>query len=151
MNNKTENEQWSELYDYVHTEILGYTKDMQLPKFMIYRLRGLKDGKFMSNKNTPPNASYSYYEMLLTFKACKLDIQRYTEQKLAFADEQHRFNYILVIIENNINDIVLKLQNSKQQLERVESIDVSAVKREINTEYKRKSKDIKNSRLDGLW
>lgn len=151
MTNKTENEQWSDLYEYIKYEILGYTKDMQLPKFMIYRLRGLKEGKFMSNKNTPANASYSYYEMLLTFKACRLDIQRYTEQKLAFADEQHRFNYIMVIIENNINDIVLKLQNSKQQLERVESIDVSAVKREINTEYKRKSKDIKNSRLDGLW
>lgn len=151
MNNQTENEQWNELYEYIRTEILGYTKDMQLPKFMIYRLRGLKEGKFMSNKNTPANANYSYYEMLLTFKACRLDIQRYTEQKLAFTDENHRFNYIMVIIENNINDIVIKLQNSKQQLERVESIDVSAIKRETTSEYKKKSKEVKNSRLDGLW
>lgn len=151
MDGLTENEQWKNLYEYVRSDVLGYTKEMQLPKFMILRLKGLQQGRFMANKNTKPNASYSFYEILLTFKACKLDIQKYTDQKSAFKDEQHRFNYILVIIENNINDIVLRLQNSKQQLKRVESIDVSAIKREVKNEYTKKSKDIKNSKLNDLW
>ncbi|HZJ99018.1 MAG TPA: hypothetical protein VFC79_03380, partial [Tissierellaceae bacterium] len=60
LSKKEENKQWNALYEYVKKEILEYTDDMQLPRFMILRLRGLRNGKFMANKNSKPMANYDY-------------------------------------------------------------------------------------------
>lgn len=147
---RQEKKEFDELYEYVKKEILEYSDDMKLPKFMIYRLRGLRNGKFMSNKNTKPMANYSYNAILLTFKACKYDILKYTKQN-TFKDEQHRFNYILVIIENNINDIVLRLQNIKNQEKKINTIDSDVIQRDDIAGYIRKGKEITNKRLDSLW
>ena len=147
---KEENRQWNALYEYVKKEILEYTDDMQLPRFMILRLRGLRNGKFMANKNSKPMASYDYNTILLTFKACKYDILRYTKQGI-FKDEQHRFNYIMVIIENNINDIVMRLKNVKRQEKKIDIIDIETIQRDEIAEYTRKGKETTNKRLDNLW
>ena len=147
---KEENKQWNELYEYVKKEILEYTDDMQLPRFIILRLRGLRSGKFMANRNSEPMASYDYNTILLTFKACKYDILRYTKQN-NFKDEQHRFNYVMVIIENNINDIVMRLKNVKKQEKKIDTIDVETIKRDESAEYTKKSKETTNKRLDDLW
>ena len=150
INKKEENRQWNLLYEYVKKEILEYTDDMQLPRFMILRLRGLRNGKFMANKNSKPMANYDYNTILLTFKACKYDILRYTKQGI-FKDEQHRFNYIMVIIENNINDIVMRLKNVKRQEKKIDIIDIETIQRDETAEYTRKSKEATNKRLDDLW
>ena len=150
LSKKEENKQWNALYEYVKKEILEYTDDMQLPRFMILRLRGLRNGKFMANKNSKPMASYDYNTILLTFKACKYDILRYTKQGI-FKDEQHRFNYIMVIIENNINDIVMRLKNVKRQEKKIDIIDIEIIQRDETAEYTKKSKETTNKRLDNLW
>ena len=66
-------EEFDELYKYVKNDILLYNRKI-LPKEFVLRLRGLSEGKFMSNKNTQAQASYSYKEILLTFKLCKSKI-----------------------------------------------------------------------------
>ena len=150
INKKEENKQWNILYEYVKKEILEYTDDMQLPRFMILRLRGLRNGKFMANKNSKSMASYDYNTILLTFKACRHDILRYTKQN-NFKDEQHRFNYVMVIIENNINDIVMRLKNVKKQEKKIDTIDIETIKRDESAEYTKKSKETTDKRLDDLW
>lgn len=147
---KKEYKDWCKLYDYVKYEILKYDKDMKLPKFMILRLRGLYNGQFIANKNQKPHANYGYDVILLTFKVCKHDILRYTSQK-SFKDEQHKFNYIMVIIENNINDIALRLKNAEKQKDNIKKLDTSNIDRKGVAEYRKKSKDINNKRLNDLW
>ena len=46
-----EKEDWDELYQYIKKDIFEYT-DQALPKYMILRLKGLVEGKFMANKYT---------------------------------------------------------------------------------------------------
>lgn len=147
---KQEWEDWCKLYDYVKDEILQYDKDMKVPKFMALRLRGLNKGTFIANKNQKPYANYSYNVILLTFKAYKHDILKYTSQNI-FKDEQHKFNYIMVIIENNINDIVLRLNNSQKHKESMQSFDTDTIQRENIAEYKKKTKKTDNNRLKDLW
>ena len=57
-----------ELCDYVAKSIMGYDENQTLSKDMILRLRGLKTGQYMANKNAPSMAHYPYEIILLTFK-----------------------------------------------------------------------------------
>lgn len=150
MDKNKEHRDWCALYDYVKNEIMQYDKDMKLPKFMVLRLRGLHNGNFMANKNHKPQANYGYDVILLTFKACKYDILKYTSQNI-FKDEQHKFNYIMVIIENNINDIVLRLKHRENQKNKIKNIDIDNIRRKNIAKYKKKSKKVNNKRLNDLW
>jgi hypothetical protein len=141
---------WCNLYEYVKKEILKYDDNMKLPQFMVLRLRGLHRGKFIANKYQKPHAYYGYDVILLTFKACRQDILKYTSQKI-FKDEQHKFNYIMIIIENNINDIVLRIKNRQKQQENIKSVDVAVLQRENIAKYQRKTKDLDNEKLKDLW
>ena len=129
--------EWNELYEYVFKEILGYEKGMKLPKYMILRLRGLRDGQFLSNKKTSQNADYSFKIILYTFKAKKLDIIAICG-KIEFKDEIHKFNTIMKVIENSINDIVLrinKVKDSNNNLDRVKIDDLQLIaSTPLNTE-----------------
>ena len=143
-------QEWCLLYEYVKKEILQYDEDMKVPQFMVLRLRGLRSGKFMSNKTQKSYADYGFDVILLTFKACKMDILKYTKQNI-FKDEQHKFNYIMVIIENNINDIVLRLKNRVNQDHKIETFNADQIKNENVAGYTRKTKDTKSKLLDDLW
>ena len=44
---ESEIKEWNELCEYVKRDILGYDKDIKFPKFLILRLKGLKEGKFI--------------------------------------------------------------------------------------------------------
>ena len=117
---------FDKLYQYVK-KILGYSDDMALPKFMVLRLKGLTEGKFMANKKTKSKASYDYYTIYLTFIYCKDKIQKALQTK-KFTNEQNKFNYIMAIVENNINDVVIKLKNAKKSKEvaerQIQKIDI---------------------------
>ena len=66
-----EEKKFQELCAYVKSDIMKYDSNQKLSKNMILRLRGLKDGKYMANKNIPSLANYSYDIILLTFKYVK--------------------------------------------------------------------------------
>lgn len=110
-----ERQDFETLYQYVK-KILGYGEDMALSKFMVLRLKGLSEGKFHANKKIKSTASYDYNTIYLTFVYCKLDIQKALQTK-TFQSEQNKFNYIMAIVENNINDVVIKLKNAKKSKE----------------------------------
>lgn len=103
---------WDNLYQYVK-KILGYDDTMALPKFVVMRLKGLSEGKYYANKKTRSMAQYDYKTIYLTFVYCKDKVVKALQTK-NFKNEQNRFNYIMAIVENNINDVVIKLRNAKK-------------------------------------
>ena len=136
------------LCDYVRYEVLKY--DKPLTKTTILRLEGLSQGKFYSNSPIDrKKRCYSYNEILLTFKFCKLDIDR-ALSKHEFKNESHKINYIMRIIEENINDVCIRLENTKKAEEKLKTIDIP-IKTTTRASYKKISKENTNKRLDGLW
>ena len=149
-----EKQEFDKLYQYVK-KILGYSDDMALPKFMVLRLKGLTEGKFMANKKTTSKASYDYYTIYLTFIYCKDKIQKALQTK-KFANEQNKFNYIMAIVENNINDVVIKLKNAKKVEEKIKTAEIVDYEIKVdknNSDIKSHKSDNKtfNSLTDNLW
>lgn len=146
--NEKEKEQWNELYEYVKNEILQYEKTKSLSKNIVLRLKGLKDGKFMANKNVKTLGEYDYSTILMTFKLCKLDILMGLKSK-EFNNENHKINYVMFIIENKINDTVDIINRKKLAEEKSKNIYIDTDIEKAT--YKRKTKDLKNKKLDNLW
>ena len=146
MSEKDKND-WEDLYFYVKN-LMNYDENQALSKSMVLRLKGLLTNKFMENKNIESTANYSYEVILNTFKFCSPTILKALRTN-KWADEQHKFNYMLKIVERNINDVYLRMRNAEKSKEEVENIDMSQTVEYINT-FKKKEKKI-NDRLNELW
>ena len=146
--NEEENK-FKELCEYVKKEIMGYDENQKLSKHMCLRLRGMKDGKFIANKTTPSMAHYSYDIILLTFKYIKhhgLDNILSTKK---FNSEEHKFNYIMVIISNNINTVYNKVKKIREEQNRSDNIKVVELPNYKN-KYQSNSKKV-NKDLEKFW
>jgi hypothetical protein len=142
-----EKQDWESLYYYVKN-LMGYDENQSLSNVMVLRLKGLLTNKFMENKNIDSTANYSYETILNTFKYCSIDIQRALGAS-EFKDESHKFNYILKIVEKNINTVYMKMKSAQKLKEKLESMDISHTAEYVNT-FKSKEKK-KNNGLDELW
>lgn len=144
-----EEKKFKELCEYVKREIMGYDENQKLSKHMCLRLRGMKDGKFIANKTTPSMAHYSYDIILLTFKYIKhhgLDNILLTKK---FSSEEHKFNYIMVIVSNNINTVYNKVKKIREEQNRSDNIKVVELPNYKN-KYESNSKKI-NKDLEKFW
>ncbi len=116
--------EWLELCEYVAKHILGYTEGKEkFPKHIILRLRGLREGKFKGNNKMPKYADYSFKMILYTFKAKKLDILSACG-RIDFKDEVHRFNVIMRIVEDNINDIIRRFKKIDETNEKFDNLEI---------------------------
>jgi hypothetical protein len=150
-NNANKNQDWIDLYEYVKKEIMEYTKDLILPKYIVLRLRGLAKGQFLANKKITPMGSYDYKTILYTFKICRQNIlSGFRSNNTKFVDEKHKFNYAMVIIENNINDVVIRLKNAETAKIKAENVNMENIYHE-GAEYLPKTKKIINNTLEDLW
>lgn len=144
-----EKEDWDKLYQYIKTEIFEYVNE-KLPTYMVLRLKGLADGKFMANKYTKPMAKYEYQHILYTFKINKIKLKEIVKSS-KYKNEQHRFNTIMLIVEKDINDVVERLNQNTKSEEKLEKIDLINITHE-GAEYKNKTQDKHiNNELDELW
>ena len=142
-----EKQDWESLYFYVKN-LLGYDENQALSSTMVLRLKGLLTNKFMENGNIKDGANYSYEVILNTFKFCKLDIEKALRTG-NFKDEMHRFNYVLKIVEKNINTVYMKMKGAKKAKEEIETVDVSHTANYVNTFKSKEQK--KNNKLEELW
>ncbi len=142
-----EKRSWENLYYYVK-DLLGYDENQALSSTMVLRLKGLLTNKFIENGNIESTANYSYDVILNTFKYCRLDIEKALKTN-RFSDEMHRFNFVLKIVERNINTVYMKMKNLQKAKEEIELTDMSHATEYVNT-FKSKEKK-KNNRLDELW
>lgn len=140
---------WDELYDYVRYKVLGYDENQSLSKTMVLRLKGLLSNKFIENNNIKDTAHYSYRVVLTTFKYCSLSIQKGLKSN-TFQDENHRFNYIIKIVESNINTVYMRMKKAEQSKSRTQNMDMS-VATHSGADYQRKTKATSNKKLDDLW
>ena len=142
-----------DMYEYVKTEILRYDKDVKLPKYFFLRLKGLTQGKFMCNNNINPNANYSEKAIKLTFMSLKDKIHWVMDNK-GIDEEQKLLNYVMTMIEGNINDTVKSLKYKEKQQDKLENLDVSNLEHEgMKYEDKKKVEKVNKvaSKLKDLW
>ena len=137
---------WENLYYYVKN-LLGYDENQALSSTMVLRLKGLLANKFIENNNIENTANYSYETVLNTFKFSSLDIQRALKNNI-FKDEMHRFNYILKIVEKNINTVYVKMKNIEKAKEEARNTAVE-MPAHIGAEFKPKEK--KTDKFSSLW
>lgn len=138
---------WENLYNYVRFNIMGYDENQALSSAMVLRLKGLLTNKFMENNNIEAKANYSYETILNTFKYSSLDIQRAIRTN-NFKDESHKFNYILKIVEKNINTVYMKMKNAEKAKEEAKNMAIE-VPTHIGAEFKPKEK--KKDKFTDLW
>lgn len=143
-----EKKDWENLYYYVKN-LLGYDENQALSSTMVLRLKGLLTNKFIENGNIESTANYSYEVILNTFKYSSVDIQKALRSN-NFKDEMHKFNYILKIVEKNINTVYMKTKNIEKAKEEAKNTTVE-IPTHTGAEYQRKTKEINNSLLDKLW
>lgn len=139
---------WDALYQYVK-DLMGYDKKQSLSSTMVLRLKGLLTNKFMENNSVKSTAEYSFETILYTFKYCSPEIQKalMTNQ---FNDEQHRFNYILRLVERNINTVYMRMKAVEKSKEEAKTTSTEVIKH-IGAEYQKKSKETSNKKLEELW
>lgn len=150
-NKMTEEEKiaWELLYYYVKNDILDYDENQSLPSNMVLRLKGLLTNKFMENNNIKSTANYSYQTILNTFKFCSPEIHKALKTK-SWANEQHKFNYILKIVEGNINNVYMRMKNVEKAKEEAKNATVDTANH-IGAEYQKKTKEVTNKLLNDLW
>lgn len=149
-NKKTKNKEWDELCEYVKKEILNYDDNMKFPTYLALKLQGLKKGQHIANNNINKNANYDDYTLLCAFKICKPKIINYlNNNELKIKDERHKINLIVKIVEPVINDVYVRIQQTKMSEEKVIQ---SSFENQYNNsaDYKRKTK-VANDKLKELW
>lgn len=135
------------LYNYVK-DLLGYDKNQSLPKSFVLRLKGLSTGKFIENKKIKDKANYSYEVILATFKYKKKAILKAFQTK-NFKNENNKFNYMLAIIQNSLNDVYIRINENKKSSIALEHIELNS---DFNQDlYKRKTEEKDNKKLKELW
>lgn len=141
---KVEYVYWSKLYQYIKKEILNYKDDMSLNNHMVSRLQGLRCGRYKpwrDDKVFYSSNGYTYDIILRTFIEKKSDILKAIANK-TFDNENKKFDYIMAIIKNSINDVYLNEINKKNNEERFESINIKIEDSKPN--YKSKNNLQKN-------
>lgn len=137
---------WDALYQYVKN-IMGYDANQSLSTQMVLRLKGLLVNKFIENNNIADGANYSYETILNTFKFCSPEIQRALRTN-NFKNEQHKFNYILKIVEGNINDVYVRMKSLEKAKEEAKNTVVEIHNNE-GAEFKPKEKN--KDKFSDLW
>lgn len=137
---------WNPLFVYIEKELMGYEEGKVLSKSQVLRVKGLQNGKYMANNNTDGRGDYSYDVIFNTFKYCKESILKAFKYK-TFKDESHKFNYMIRIVEENLNTVCKRMEQAKRVKEEVERAEVIIPAR--NVEYVPKKK--KNDRFADLW
>ena len=141
-----EKQDWENLYYYVKN-LLGYDENQALSSTMVLRLKGLLTNKFIENNNITSTANYSYETILNTFKFSSLDIQKALKNN-NFKDEMHRFNYLLKIVEKNINTVYVKMKNLEKAKEEAKNTTIE-MPTHIGAEFKPKTN--KTDKFSNLW
>lgn len=144
-----EKAEWDELYSYVKYKILDYDSNQSLSKTMCLRLKGLTQNKFIENKKISGTANYSFKVILNTFKYCIVDIQRGLRNN-SFHDDFHKLNYVLRIVEPNINTVYAKMKEADINRKFAEKVDISRVN-EYKNNFKATPDKKRKNNYDDMW
>lgn len=139
------NKDWIELCEYVKREILHYDSNMKIPTHLILKLQGLKKGQHIANNHIEQNACYDDYTLLCTFKLCKSRIVDYLlKNEMRIKDENHKINLIIKMVEPEINDVYIRLQQTKKREVKLQN---ESFENQLNqgADYTKKTQKINNN------
>lgn len=139
---------WEQLYNYVNDKVMDYEKSM-LSKEMILRLKGLREGKFFQNTEQSLEGIYPSKVILYTYKFCMSDIQRAIRNN-HFNSENHKFNYILKIVESNLNTVYVRMKKNEQAQKQAEVTD-NETPVEYVDRFKKRERPKMNPRLKSIF
>ena len=140
--------QWNELYSYVHDVIMGYDEKTALDRYFVLRLKGLKEGKFIANNKTKLYGEYTFQEILATFIYCKNEIVKGLTFN-DFKDTQHKINYIMFLVELQLNMIRERMRNKVKEEKQIEQVEI-AEQSKIKYVNKKDKKKKPNKLLEGI-
>ena len=140
---------WKLLYDYVRYNVLGYDENQSLSRNMVLRLKGLVNNKYMANNKTTDTANYSFAVILNTFKYCSIDIKNALRTH-KFTDENHKFNYIIKIVESKLNTVYLRMKESEATRKEKIRADSARVNEYKNNFVATPTKERKKN-YDDMW
>lgn len=146
---KKEIEDWDELYKYVKFKVLGYDENQNLSKNAVLRLKGMLNGKLIERKSIKNKANYSYEVVLNAFKYSMPDIRR-ALNNTSFVDENHKFNYIMRIVESNLNTVYMRMKRA-EKVKKEAIKETSVVDNHKAVEYKPAKKTVKKDKFLDLW
>ena len=136
------------MYEYVKRNVMEYDDNQALPSSIVLRLKGLSGNQYMANNKSQKTANYSFTVILNTFKYCFPDIKK-SIQRCSFNNEQHKFNYIAKIIENNLNTVYIRMKEKQKVF--CSTVESMPVLYGDDAGYQKKSANINNKRIDDLW
>ncbi|UDM72668.1 hypothetical protein [Vagococcus fluvialis] len=115
-----ETDEWDELYQYV--KLLVYRQGVNLPKYFVHRLQGMRTGTFAAKgiNRKLLDRGYSYPTILKAFKFSKPTIVN-TLQSQHFSDEKHRINMVMYIVNQNIAEIDRRIKNQESASKKLDS------------------------------
>lgn len=150
---KEDQKQLDAVYDYLRYNILGYKPDEQgnfrkVSSYAAMRIKGLAYGKFYENNYEKDKAKYTYEMILNTFKYCSPEIMS-GMRTMHFNDEKHKINYVMKIVEANINTVCDRMKRKKASKEKVDSIDTSQMLHQ-GAAYKKKTENV-SAMMNDLW
>lgn len=132
---------WDELCQYVTHNILEYDENMKVPQYLSLRLKGLKRGEFVANNGAKITANYDYTTILCAFKLNRkkiIDSIHRNEAKLK--DEKHKINLIMKIVEQDINDVYLRVERARKSQDKAAIANVDN-QSHSNATYTKKTKE----------
>lgn len=111
--NKVEEIDWRKCYEKFR-ELLGYDSSITLSNHAVMRIKGLRVGKYIPNgsNTTSIKAGYTYDVILKTLMFCSSHI-RSALKNTNFKDENHKIDYCMKIVTNNIDFINTKIKARK--------------------------------------
>lgn len=142
-----EQQEFDDLYMYVKV-LMGYDENQALSKDMVLKLKGLQTNQYMLNNNQKATSNYSYKTIMNTFKVCSIKIRKALAGN-KFTDENHKFNYILVIVRNNLHEIAAREKRLEKANEKAKNIEVATPVNDDN--YVTKGKALVGGKYEKYW
>lgn len=107
--------QWDALYSFVKYEVMGYDENMNLPQYLVLRLKGLTQGRHTPQTQDIAVQTYGYKVVLKTFEK-QQGIIKWAIAHGKFNGENHKINWMMKLIENSINDVYLSMKDEENRL-----------------------------------
>lgn len=130
-----EQEEWNKLYTFVKEKILKYPKEISLSKTQMFALKELREGNLITRGTKQKYNGYTYFDIYTAFVLNQHSILKSLQGK-SFKNENSKFKYIIAIVRNNINDIVLNRLEKEEIKRRINNIEFET---KLENTYSKKS------------
>lgn len=145
-----ENSWWEKCYEKAK-DWLGISAGQNLDQHFVMRLKGLRVGKYLPNGDNTHivKRGYDFETIYRTMQLSDSAVRKALAER-SYSNQQHKINYVMIIVVKNINFVYSKMNAQRKSKERLES-SVSKddiVHKEFKYVRKTKTEEVSNvSRL----